>query len=364
MKNKCILLISPEAWGVNFLSKHYYALELAKENTVYFLNPPQPAKGSRLDLSTENITENLVSVHYRNLIPKLNNVPGMLQGLAYKNLAKKLQKQLKINAFDLVWSFDPYRFYEQNVWHAKQTVYHCVDFHFNAKHESHIISSSDLTLVVSDTMIDYFKSAPKKVARIGHGFHVAETITNETVPGENTVKACYVGNVSGLLAGARLAQLAKNHPTVDFILIGPYQMGKDGKPPFETSQNVYLIGEVAADRIAGFLQYSSINLLLLKDRGKVPNANSHKLMAYFNSGKITLSDYLIDYAIADSDLMEQAKTVGEFDQKFALILANLDAFNHLDKQKIRKEFAANNTYTKKLKKITKLLNFEATQTDI
>ena len=41
LRNKTILIISPQAWGKMFLSKHHYAIELAKRgNAVYFLNPP------------------------------------------------------------------------------------------------------------------------------------------------------------------------------------------------------------------------------------------------------------------------------------------------------------------------------------
>ncbi len=39
--NKTILFISPGPWGINHVSKHHYAIELAKiGNDVYFLNPP------------------------------------------------------------------------------------------------------------------------------------------------------------------------------------------------------------------------------------------------------------------------------------------------------------------------------------
>ena len=42
LKNKIILLISPQAWGNMFLAKHHYAIELAKcGNQVFFLNPPE-----------------------------------------------------------------------------------------------------------------------------------------------------------------------------------------------------------------------------------------------------------------------------------------------------------------------------------
>ncbi len=41
LNDKTILIISPQEWGKMLLSKHHYALELAKAgNIFYFLNPP------------------------------------------------------------------------------------------------------------------------------------------------------------------------------------------------------------------------------------------------------------------------------------------------------------------------------------
>lgn len=41
-KNKNILIISPEAWGTNHVSKHHYARELQKQGgKVWFVNPPE-----------------------------------------------------------------------------------------------------------------------------------------------------------------------------------------------------------------------------------------------------------------------------------------------------------------------------------
>src|SRR5579862_3671957 len=41
LAGKTILVISPQAWGDMLISKHHYALELARRgNQVYFLNPP------------------------------------------------------------------------------------------------------------------------------------------------------------------------------------------------------------------------------------------------------------------------------------------------------------------------------------
>ena len=43
LRNKTILIISPQPWDHIAISKHHYANELAaRNNTVYFLEPPNP----------------------------------------------------------------------------------------------------------------------------------------------------------------------------------------------------------------------------------------------------------------------------------------------------------------------------------
>lgn len=357
MKNKKILVISPEPWGINFVSKHHYALELSKENTVYFLNPPSSPRGSRMDITVTEENEKLFLVSYRNLIPRLNQIPFLLQNRMYRIQAIKIQDYLEIAEFDLIWSFDPYRFYDQKVWKAEKRLYHCVDFHFNAKHEGIIIKSSDLTVVISEIMNDHFQNIPTRFSPIGHGFDPNYTLEEVEVPGSKKLKAFYIGNISGLLAFRRLIQLAQAHPEIDFILIGPHQF-KDNKNPFSSIENIYLTGEINAELIPSYLKYSSINLLLLKDRKGVPNSNSHKLMAYFDSGKVTLSDHLIDYENADNSLILLAKDAANFSKQFNEVISNIESHNSTEKQKIRRQFASNNTYSEKLKKISNLLYFE------
>lgn len=362
MKGKCILLISPEAWGVSFVSKHHYAMELAKENIVYFLNPATSPKGSKMDISVQEESENLFVINYRNLLPRINSIPPLLRHRLYKNQAKKIQDHLKINEFDVIWSFDPYRYNDQKMWKAKKRLYHCVDFHINAKQEQTMINSSDLTLVVSEVMMDYFKKIPAQFKVIGHGFNPTNDLTDIKVPGSNKLKAIYIGNVSGLLAIRRLIELAIDHPTVDFILTGPYSFKE--KNPFTTFSNIYLIGKIKAQLIPSYLKYSSINLLLLKDRKGVPNSNSHKLMAYFDSGKVTLSDDLIDYKNANPNLIELAKNSDEFKARFKAIINHLDEYNNPEKEKIRRQFAKKNTYAEKLNEISNLLYFENNEAHI
>src|SRR5215475_10747584 len=47
LNNKTILILSPQSWGKMMLSKHHYAIALARKgNKVFFLNPPDNHKWS------------------------------------------------------------------------------------------------------------------------------------------------------------------------------------------------------------------------------------------------------------------------------------------------------------------------------
>ena len=53
-ENLNILLISPNYWGTMFVSKHWYAIELAKRgNNVYFLEPPRNKQPFQIELLKE-----------------------------------------------------------------------------------------------------------------------------------------------------------------------------------------------------------------------------------------------------------------------------------------------------------------------
>src|SRR5450755_3125876 len=69
LKNKTILIISPQAWGQMYISKHHYAITLAKlGNTVYFLNPPEleNAKQAReIEISKSYTHHNLFLIDHR-----------------------------------------------------------------------------------------------------------------------------------------------------------------------------------------------------------------------------------------------------------------------------------------------------------
>jgi len=66
--HKTILLISPQSWGNMFVSKHHYALELARAgNTVYFLNPPEEkitGRSERIRIVPSEIHDSLFLIRH------------------------------------------------------------------------------------------------------------------------------------------------------------------------------------------------------------------------------------------------------------------------------------------------------------
>jgi len=361
VKNKTILLISTEAWGTNFVSKHHYANYLAKNNNVYFLNPVLSSKINpfgKTNVEVKQIKENLVQVNYQNLLPKLNRLPKLIQQYVFKQQAKQIQIYLGINKFDIVWSFDPYRFWNQRVWNADKKVYHTVDFHPKSRTEMDIINSSTLALSISSHIPSKKITKQHNIKIINHGFHNANlTRVDTNIPGKNKLKAVYVGNVANLLDKNRLNQLAVNHADIDFILIGPNSnsnlsiVNKENNSSF--TNNVFCLGEIKANLIDSYLKNCNINLLLLKDRLGIKNINSHKLMHYFNSGNVTISDYLLDYE--KKNILDMAKTTKEFENLFNKTVANLEYYNSEKLKKERKKYALDNSYVNKIEEITKLL---------
>src|SRR5204862_6214290 len=106
---KTILIISPQAWGGMFLSKHHYAMELAKRgNRVYFLNPPSTdiklPRGKFLEEKPASLP-NLIIIHHRLTFPyslKFRFIT-IFHYLMRTHIAKLMAF---LPSIEIVWSFD------------------------------------------------------------------------------------------------------------------------------------------------------------------------------------------------------------------------------------------------------------------
>ena len=368
MKNKIILLISPESWGRNFVSKHHYANYLAKNNTVYFLNPPTTfTKNPFGDVKCKSsvITNNLTVVNYINLLPKLNNLPKAIQKSTYKKQAKQIQNAIGVAEFDLVWSFDPNRFFDQTIWQAKTTIYHTVDFHPNSKYEKEIILSSDLFLGVTNRILEEHTSYRKGI-EITHaadldGFEYTENIT---LPGANKIRAIYTGNFHKHINYQLLDDLAKENPAVDFIMIGPTaDSNLSSKNTIEirlleklkAKNNIHFIGSIPSTQLMSYINKCAINLVLFKKENELIHCSPHKLMGYFYSGNVTLSNFIEAHKNTSTEIITMCRTAEETLHQFEEIKSNLSEWNSAELTSKRKEFAIANSYLSKINTIENLL---------
>ena len=113
LKNKTILIISPQAWGNMFLAKHHYAIELAKYgNEVYFLNPPSKNKVKNgVEIVKSNVVDSLYLInHSLSFSYKLKfKWIGLFHFLMKFHIAKI--KKTICKEIDIVWSFDLGNYY-------------------------------------------------------------------------------------------------------------------------------------------------------------------------------------------------------------------------------------------------------------
>jgi teichuronic acid biosynthesis glycosyltransferase TuaH len=369
MQNKTILIISPEAWGENFVSKHHYANYLAKNNTVYFLNPPEGyskklRKGIQCHLT--QVKKGLYQVAYLNLLPRLNNLPKTIAARIYAKQAAQVHKFLNIEQFDVVWSFDPYRFFDLSVWRAKHTIYHTVDFHPSSKYEKAAVLSADLFLGVTDLILQEH-AAYRKGILIPHaadidGFQKTATVK---IPGKNTIRAIYTGNFHRHIDYELLLQLVSQNKEVDFIMLGPTSHSNLASKnviqekilaDLKALPNIFFLGSVPPDQLMAYLKQCHINLVLFKKENEIIHCSPHKLMAYFYTGHVTISNYIDAHKNTDNSIIHMCTDASDTLGTFLSIKENLNAHNREVLSQKRRNFALENSYEQRINEITEHLS--------
>ncbi len=364
MKNKIILLISPEPWGTNFVSKHHYANYLAKNNIVYFLNPPlgfSKRPFSNVKCRKKEVKPGLIVLDYVNLLPKLNHLPKWIQSKTYKEQAKQIQSFINVKELDIIWSFDPFRFYNQRNWSAKTTIYHTVDFHPKATYEKDIVLNSDHFFGVADLILKEHSSYRNGIL-VSHaadidGFHIDQNIQ---LPGRNKIRAIYTGNFHKHINYNLLKQLITSHPECDFIMVGPTknsnlssanQLDDSTLKALRKLDNIFFIGSVKPSLLMAHLMKCDINLVLFKKENEIIHCSPHKLMAYFYSSNITLSNFIHAHKDTSKEIIEMVNSEQGILTKFSEIIDNLSYYNSASLKHKRRLFAEANSYENKIKEI-------------
>jgi glycosyltransferase involved in cell wall biosynthesis len=364
-KNLRILIVSPEAWGINMLSKHHYAIELAaRENQVFFLNPSKP-NHKKVNLEKHPTISNILIINYTSFVKGLTKLPYWLSDtLAWFDI-RRITKASGGN-FDVIWNFDMYRFHNAKLFRANISILHPVDF-TNTQLALRSANYYTLILSVSDAILEKFKAANKNAFFINHGVN-KYILASQPIKPEALSKRITCGYVGNLLSFAihyeNLIQIVSSNKDVDFHFIGPhtnsnlgsYKSNDDFLTQLSSFPNVTLHGSLPPEKVATLIQEYDMFLICYHPEkvGEVVS-NNHKVLEYLSTGKVVVSSETSTYDTLAPGLFEMVTDSTDLPQRFKLVASNLSAYNTEDLVKKRKAFARDNSYSNQIQRIENLI---------
>lgn len=359
-----ILIISPEAWGINMLSKHHYAIELAQENQVYFLNPSKP-HFKKITLEKHDSIKNIIIINYTSWVKGLTILPPWLSDILAWLDIQRISKLTK-NTFDVVWNFDMYRYQNAKLFHAKISILHSVDF-TNTSLELRSARYYNIIFSVSHEILEKFKQNNNNAFFINHGVsqYFLQPMSNNSEASHKRVACGYVGNLlSFAIHHENLIRIVSSNTNVDFHFIGPYTNSNLGMyepneqflEQLSSFPNVVLHGSLPAEKVAVKIQEYDMFLICYHPEkvGKVVS-NNHKVIEYLSTGKVVVSSRTSTYETLAAGLFEMVTDSDDLPKKFSDVVSNIGAYNTNDLVKKRKAFAFENSYSNQIQRIEQLV---------
>lgn len=375
LKNKVILILTPQAWGKMLLAKHHYAMELAKRgNEVYFLNPPDNHHWSwrnpRKRIRVESLPDhpNLYIINQQLFFPyPLKYHSRRLYNILVKKQIRDILQVIP-KEVNIIWSFDlgnlfPLRFFNRQLF----KVFHPVDEPLD---KNAILAGSGAGILFSVTkeILEKYKGLGIPSFFINHG--LAEEFINEkdfpVIP-HNPVNVGLSGNfLRPDLDRKVLIQIINENPDTLFHFFGIYSIAQsnigaavDPETRLFISRlmefrNVKMHGVLNTVELATALNQMDVLLIcydMKLDQSK--GTNYHKVMEYLSTGKVIISNNMTTYR----EYPELIRMSASRENNLNLPTLFQDTISHLDKWNSpalvneRKNFARDNLYQKQLDRI-------------
>ena len=374
LSHRTILILSPQSWGTMHVSKHHYALELARKgNEVYFLNPPTvPAEKNQPAVRIRpSAQKGLFLIDHRLWFPY--NIKFHAIGIFHFLMRFHLQKVLQAigKQVDLVWSFDLGNLYPfQSFTHARR-IFHPVDEPLNA---TAIRSAKGAEIIFSVTreILAKYQSLNVPAYFINHGL-AKEFVKEGNIHSQPSppYQVGFSGNlIRNDLDRSVLLQIISQNKEIHFHFWGSYQLNQSNisgaNDPATVAfiqqltnhPNVTLHGPVASAQLAEAIQQMDAFLIcydIEKDQSK--GTNYHKVMEYLGTGKVIISNNITTYH-DQPGLIEMANSRDnnrELPDLFKKVMSNLVVYNSVANQQRRIAFAHDNQYSKQVERIEEIL---------
>jgi hypothetical protein len=374
LKNKNILIISPQSWGRIRVSKHHYAEELARRgNRIFFLNPISTQAGFEIKYSevAENKNIQLITIK----VP----APYALKFKARQVYKRLLKFQLariikKLPQIDILWDFDGTDMFEDySIFKSKLNILHPVDNNQSEEFCKRINAHVGFSL--APIIVKKIEEQGIPVHFINHGVHLS-TVEDISYSSKKSdfIKVGYVGNLLiPSIDHEIFSQIITENPNVEFHMIGPYEQKPNNIASnvklssdilnwisfLKSSQNVKLYGHKSPTEFLEIMKDFDVFILVYSLKKDInAGQNSHKILEYLSTGKIIVSNYVIVYDEEEYKnliAMNSKESPNEQVQLFKNIIQNLDFYNSLELQKKRKHLALDNSYPKQVDRIEKIL---------
>jgi len=356
-----ILIISPERWDGQFVSKHHYAVELARRgNDVLYYGPPNDARSMRLE-KFEIDGVRLRVVHAGRVARGLRYFPASIRRLIEAHWLRQLEGLLG-REIDVIWLFENSRFFDMRFAGNRLKIYQQVDLNqdFNPLTAA---ATADLTIAVSAPIVRRLRSASRNLLRLNHGWSSLGGMSTNLEHADkdsrfigHRVHAMLTGNLDiAYLDVSLLAQLVTENSEVCFHFVGKYTPNRRLHLALGSADNVVFWGRQSPEYLPFLLAQADVLLVAyLADEHLEQLANPHKIMEYLASGRVVLATRTLEYE-ERSGLIEIACNHQEFLSRFQEIVSDLDFWNSAEKIRIRQEFARENAYSRQIDRIVDAL---------
>lgn len=369
LKNKNIIIISPQSWKGIKLSKHHYSIELVKrKNKVFYVNPFTNKLSSRVLITEETNNLSIVDIEVPCPYWVKFHFKSFYRYLYYIQLKKLVNK---IGRIDIVWDFtidtilNDYKVFKSEI-----NIFHPVDnnnhYAFGEK------KNVDYTFSLAPIILDKLRVKGHSPIFINHGlsdsFVKNLSISKDLLPAskKSKIKVGYVGNllISSLDCNT-IKKIVNENSQAEFHFIGPYTIDKDQNVSLDQKRFITFLKEQTNVKLYGTLDTESLSDTILKfdafflcyDLSKDSNIgqNSHKILEYLSTGKVVISNYIKVYE-KNKDLIIMANADNSnYCNLFFEVVNNLNYYNSDKLQASRKAYALMNTYNKHITFIEKIL---------
>lgn len=373
--NKTILILSPQAWGKMFVSKHHYAVELARRgNRVYFLNPPGEGHLSKERVAVKALpdAEGLFLITHRLYFPY--DIKFHAPRLFHWLIRRQVRNILGAigSPLDMVWSFDLNNIYPLSYFGKRAyKVFHPVDEPLN---KAAILSGEGAHVVfsVTEEILEKYRHLPVARHFINHG--VAEDFlcpSYRREPGDTAIQVGFSGNLLRKdIDRETLLKIVRQHPSVKFNFWGSFSLsqanmggGEDGPTKafieeLQSLDNVVLYGAVSSLELARAIHGMDAFLICYDiEKDQSGGTNYHKIMEYLCTGKVIIGNNITTYKNKPGlvQMVNERDNNRELPALFDHVIRRLDEYNTTSLQEQRIAFAASNTYSRQIGRIEKIL---------